>query len=104
MIPVMVDYFVVVGFSQTFMCVELMAIGAISGLGNTKICSTISILITGLRIPLAIILSNTALGLNGIWWALTLTSMVKGLVFNLVFHRQCRICEAELKRAKTENA
>ena len=103
-IPVMVDYFIVVGFSQTFMCVELMAIGAISGLGNTKICSTISILITGLRIPLAIILSNTALGLNGIWWALTLTSMVKGLVFNLVFHRQCRICEAELKRAKTENA
>lgn len=103
-IPVMVDYFVIVGFSQTFMCVELMAIGAISGLGNTKICSTISIILTGLRIPLAMILGNTALGLNGIWWALTLTSMAKGLVFHFTFLRQCKICEHEIKQVKTETA
>lgn len=103
-IPVMVDYFIIVGFSETFMCVELMAIGAISGLGNTKICSTISIIITGLRIPLALILSNTALGLNGIWWALTLTSMAKGLVFHCVFHYQCRVCETELKNLQYKNA
>ena len=96
-IPVMVDYFIIVGFSETFMCVELMAIGAISGLGNTKICSTVSIIVTGLRIPLAMLLGSTSLGLNGIWWALTITSMAKGLIFNFVFHRQCRICEAELK-------
>ena len=103
-IPIMVDYFIIVGLSETFMCVELMAIGAISGLGNTKICSTISVIFTGLRIPLAMILSNTDLGLNGIWWALTITSMAKGLIFHLAFHRQCRICEAELKLQKNENA
>ena len=95
-IPVMVDYFIIVGFSETFMCIELMSIGAISGLGNTKICSIISIIFTGLRIPLAMILSATNMGLNGIWWALTVTSMMKGLILYFTFHRQCKISEAEI--------
>ena len=97
-IPVMVDYFIIVGFSEPFMCVELMAIGAISGLGNTKLCSTISIVFTALRIPLAMILGATSLGLNGIWWALTVTSMAKGIVLHFAFYRQCRISEAEINQ------
>lgn len=97
-IPVMVDYFIIVGVSEPFMCVELMAIGAISGLGNTKLCSTISIVFTALRIPLAMILGATSLGLNGIWWALTVTSMAKGIVLHFAFYRQCRISEAEIDR------
>ena len=96
-IPLMVDYFVIVGFSETFMCVELMTIGAISGLGNTKICSVISVFFTGLRIPLAMLLSTTTLGLNGIWWALTVTSMAKGLILYAVFYRQCQISQKEIE-------
>ena len=99
-IPVMVNYFIIVGFSQPFMCVELMAIGAISGLGNTKICSTISIIFTGLRIPLAMLLGASSLGLDGIWWALTVTSMAKGVILHFTFYRQCRICQAELDNQK----
>ncbi|MBQ5672114.1 MAG: MATE family efflux transporter [Oscillospiraceae bacterium] len=101
-IPVMVDYFIIVGFSEPFMCVELMAIGAISGLGNTKLCSTISIVFTALRIPLAMILGATSLGLNGIWWALTVTSMAKGIVLHFAFYRQCRISEAETAVSRYE--
>jgi len=41
----------------------------------------ITIVLTAARIPLAMVLSRTALGLNGIWWALTITSIVKGIVF-----------------------
>lgn len=92
-IPVAVGYFVIVGLSEAFMCVELMSIGAISGLGNTRICSVTSVLLTGLRIPLALLLSHTALGVKGIWWALTATSITKGIVFYLLFWRQCRICK-----------
>lgn len=99
-IPVMVDYFIVVGYGEAFMCVELMAIGAISGLGNTKLCSTISVIFTGLRIPLAMILSATGLGLTGIWWALTITSMMKGIVLHFAFYRQCRISQAEIDQMK----
>ena len=97
-IPVMVDYFVIVGLSEPFMCVELMTIGAISGLGNTKLCSTISIIFTALRIPLALILEATSLGLTGIWWALTVTSMAKGIILHFAFYRQCKISEAEMEQ------
>ncbi len=69
------------------MCVELMTVGALSGLGRTKLCSIISIIFTGSRIPLALILSSTSLGLKGIWWALTLSSIVKGVIFTAAFRR-----------------
>ena len=89
-IPLFVAYLIIVGLSEPFMCLELMTSGAISGLGKTKLSSVISITLTGLRIPLAFILSHTALGLNGIWWALTLTSIAKGITFFFAFHRQCK--------------
>ena len=85
-IAIAVDYLIIIGFSEAFMSVELLTIGALSGLGRTRLCSIISIVLTGARIPLAMLLSGTALGLNGIWWALTLTSIIKGIVFTLTFH------------------
>ena len=89
-IPISIQYLIVLGLSEPFMCVELIAVGAISGLGGTRRCSTISILLTGLRIPLAYALSHTALGLNGIWWAYTLSSVLKGIVLHVTFYRQCK--------------
>jgi len=99
-IPVSVQYLVIIGICEPFMCVELMAVGAISGLGNTKICSIVSILVTGLRIPLAILLSSTSLGVDGVWWALPLTSVTKGILFHLIFHWQCNKIERSLKNAE----
>lgn len=99
-IPVSVKYLMIVGISEPFMCIELMAIGAISGLGNTKICSLISIIFTSMRIPLALILGRTSLGINGIWWALTLTSMAKGIVLHFLFYWQCRKLEKQLAAKK----
>lgn len=80
-IAIAVSYLVIIGFSEAFMCVELMTVGALSGLGKTHLCSVISITFTSARIPLALLLSRTSLGLDGIWWALTATSVVKGVVF-----------------------
>ena len=79
-----VGYLVIIGFSEAFMCVELTTIGALSGLGRTRLCSVISIVLTGARIPLAIVLSGI-MGLDGIWWALTSTSIVKGIIFTCTF-------------------
>lgn len=84
-LAVAVNYLIIIGVGETFMCVEMLTIGALSGLGKTKICSIISISITGSRIPLALLLSHTSLGLSGIWWALTLTSIAKGIVFYFTF-------------------
>ena len=66
------------------MCVELTTVGALSGLGRTKLCSIISITFTSARIPLAIILGGL-MGLSGIWWALSATSIVKGIIFTCTF-------------------
>lgn len=97
-IPVSVNYLVIVGLSEAFMCVELMAGGAISGLGNTKLVSIISIVFTSMRIPLALLLSKTAMGLDGVWWAMTISSVIKGVVLHIAFRRQCSRCELELKQ------
>lgn len=80
-----VDYLIIVGFSEAFLCIETTTVGALSGLGRTHLCSVISIIFTSARIPLAIILGGTSLGLNGIWWALSSTSIVKGVLFVIVF-------------------
>ena len=77
-------YLVIIGFSEAFMCVELTTVGALSGLGRTRLCSIISIIFTSARIPLAILLGGI-MGLNGIWWALSSTSIVKGIIFACTF-------------------
>ena len=79
-----VGYLVIIGFSEAFMCVELTTVGALSGLGRTRLCSIISITFTSARIPLAIILGGL-IGLNGIWWALSITSIIKGIIFTCTF-------------------
>ena len=80
-----VGYLMIVGLSEAFMAVEIVAGQAISGMGKTRVSSLISIILTGLRIPLALALGLTSLKLDGIWWTLTLTSMLKGLALHLAF-------------------
>ena len=69
------------------MSIELMTIGALSGLGRTRLSSTISVILTGARIPLALFLTHIGMGLNGVWWALTISSVAKGIAFTLVFRK-----------------
>ena len=90
-----VGYLVIIGFSEAFMCVELTTVGALSGLGRTRLCSIISIAFTSARIPLAIILGGL-IGLSGIWWALSITSIIKGIIFTCTFlwiTRKRQVCK-----------
>ena len=87
------NYLIIVGLSQIFMCVELMSVGAISGLGNTKLCSIISVTFTVIRIPIAYVLCATALAENGLWWALTISSVLKGIIFWIAFHVESKKME-----------
>ena len=86
-----IRYLIILGLGQAFMNLELMSVGAISGLGNTKICSIISIILTGMRIPLAMLLTSTSLGVAGVWWALTISSTLKGIVFYFTFRREHKL-------------
>ena len=92
-IPVGTSYLRIIGVCELFMCVELMTVGAMSGLGRTLEASVITILLTALRIPLAYLLGNTAMGLDGVWWALTISSILKGIVFFIYYQRIMRRLE-----------
>ncbi|MGG7214145.1 MATE family efflux transporter [Clostridium nigeriense] len=79
-------YLRILGYSQFFMCIEITTAGAFSGLGNTVTPSWVSIILTGLRIPIALILSGmTTLELNGVWWSISGTSIVKGILLLTLF-------------------
>lgn len=89
-IRISMDYFWIIGICEPFMCVELMTGGALAGLGKTKLTSAISISLTGARIPLALLLMKAGLGLDSVWWALTISSVTKGIVFWVTFCKVSR--------------
>lgn len=97
-VTVAVGYLMIIAIGEPFMCVEITTSGAISGLGNTKLCSIISVIFTGARIPLAYLLSHTGLGLLGIWWALTITSTCKGIVFFFAFRKETKKHQTKTSR------
>ena len=80
LVPMGVDYLQILGVSEVFLCMEIMTTGAFSGMGHTIPPAVEGIVLTSARIPLAMILSATALGLNGIWWSISISSILKGVV------------------------
>lgn len=77
-LPMGVEYLRILGVSQLFMCLEITTAGAFNGLGKTLPPSIVGITLTALRIPMAMLL-GTMLGLKGIWWAITISSIAKGI-------------------------
>lgn len=74
-------YLKIVGYSQLFMCLEITTSGAFNGLGKTVPPAVISVLLTGARIPAALLLSSPALlGLEGVWWSISISSILKGVL------------------------
>ena len=80
------DYLRILGYSQLLMCIEITVTGIFKGLGRTYIPSFVSITLNLARIPMAIFLSSASLlGLNGIWWSVTISSNFKGIILFLIF-------------------
>lgn len=80
-------YLRIIAAAELFMCVEIVTAGAFSGFGKTLPPSLVSIIFTAARIPMALLLSSTALGLNGIWWSVSISAVLKGVVTFLLFIR-----------------
>lgn len=77
-VPIGVGYLTIIGYSQLFMVAEITTAGAFSGLGNSFPPSLVSIVFTLGRIPMIMILTQY-IGLTGIWWAISLSSIFKGI-------------------------
>lgn len=67
-----------------FMCAEITITGAFSGLGRTYLPNMISIVLTGARIPMALILCRQ-LGLEGVWWTISISSILKGIILVSIY-------------------
>ncbi len=79
-------YLKILGYSQLFMCIEIITTGAFKGLGRTFIPSFIITILTGARVPAAYILSKPEiLGLDGVWWSISLSSILKGMLMLSIF-------------------
>ncbi len=79
------DYLFIIGISQLFMMLEITTQGMFNGIGKTAPPAVVSIGFNTLRVPLAIFMAS-AMGVNGVWWAISITSIIKGVCSALWFY------------------
>lgn len=68
------------GYSQIFMMLEITIQGVFYGIGRTMPPAVISVSCNYLRIPMALLFVSWGWGLPGIWWSVTITSTMKGII------------------------
>ena len=87
-VAIAIYYLKILAISQSFMAVEIVLEGAFSGAGNTIPPTLISIPGTIARLPLAYYFCFTLdMGINGMWWTLTVTTCARALVMAYWFSR-----------------
>ncbi len=79
------DYLRIAGVSQWPLCLEIVSIAAFTGLGRTFYPALIGVSMLALRVPMSIWLASTGLGIHGVWWTLTITSILSGLILSVSF-------------------
>ena len=80
-------YLRIVGLSQAFMMLEITAEGLFYGLGRTYLPAAVSIVGTYLRIPMVLLFATWGWGIESVWWAISISSMLKGLAMLYFFLR-----------------
>ena len=78
-IQIAASYLSIIAYSQIFNAMEMVSNGFFTGIGKPKIPSYVSVIFTALRLPMAYVLVQY-LGLDGIWWSITLSTGLKGSV------------------------
>lgn len=73
-------YLRVLSYCQIVACLEVAGAGLFRGTGRTVPPSMVSIISNVLRVPLCYWLASTSLGMNGVWWGITITAALRGAV------------------------
>ncbi|MDR2026226.1 MAG: MATE family efflux transporter, partial [Prevotellaceae bacterium] len=79
------DYLNTVAYCQLFMMLEITTLGLWNGYGRTLPPAIVSITLNLARIPLALSLAPVY-GITGVWMAITVSAIMKGIVSPLWFH------------------
>ena len=81
-------YLKIVALFEIFLGFEIVLEGAFAGAGNSMPPMLISVPLTWARIPLALFLAhNMDMGSQGVWWAISITTGLKGVVMAFWFRR-----------------
>lgn len=89
------EYLYIIGVFEIFMCYETLLTGVFTGLGKTLPTTFVSTPLTISRVPLAWFFATyLGWGVNGIWWAISLSTLLKGLGLMLLY---------KYYKAKTKN-
>jgi putative MATE family efflux protein len=79
-------YLRIVGYFELFLGWQLVIEGAFNGLGNTRPYMLISVPLTLVRIPLAYWMAiSLNMGITGVWWAISITTLLKGIILVILF-------------------
>lgn len=90
------NYLRILSSCQLIACLEGIASGSFRGMGRTKPPSIVSVTCNALRVVAAWLLSTyTPLGLDGIWWAISIGAGVRGLWMYLWYVTQVRKMPAD---------
>lgn len=79
------QYLFVMGTVQIFLMMEVTSQGMFNGIGRTIEPAVISISFNALRIPLAMYLGTIMGGVMGVWWAIAISTVCKGIIMPLWF-------------------
>ena len=80
-----VTYVLLVGLSQVFMAAEVVLLGAFAGSQWTAVPAGCEIVLTAARIPVAAWLVGREWGVEAVWLAISLTTVVKGSTLAVAF-------------------
>ncbi|MDR0725969.1 MAG: MATE family efflux transporter, partial [Prevotellaceae bacterium] len=78
-------YLNIVAYCQLFMTIEITTLGIWNGYGMTLPPAIVSIAFNLARIPLALLLAPVY-GINGVWMAITISAILKGIISSVWFH------------------
>lgn len=85
------QYLFVMGTVQVFLMLEVTSQGMFNGVGRTIEPAVISISFNALRIPLAMYLATAMGSIMGVWWAIAISTVCKGIIlpvwFSVIYRR-----------------
>lgn len=85
--PLAVQYLRIMAFCEIFLCNESVGSAAFRGCGQTRQSAIASIASNCLRVVLAYALSATALGIYGVFWGITISTILRGCWIVLWYFR-----------------
>ncbi|MDR2287470.1 MAG: MATE family efflux transporter [Prevotellaceae bacterium] len=83
------NYLNIVAYCQLFMMLEITTLGIWNGYGKTLPPAIVSITFNLARVPMALLLA-TVFGINGVWLAIMISAIAKGIVSPVWFHQKQR--------------